>query len=344
MISTLAGACLVAIATSVAVWLQIAYGRRDRSVRELPVEDLNRRLTEIDAELREGKLTASEADAARIALIWEMRGSVQRPAFITSILSARRSTRVAILGLVLAALAASTYLTGDDLTTGAAQKDVDSGALAGEDSDAAALALLKTYTRTLDNAPSPPMSRPDNLLPDVDTMIDQLATRLKSNPRDIAGWRTLGWSYFHTGHYDQSIAAYAHAVELDPGNVELKTAYEDAKAKVNSGRTGSVANVANAVGTDVAEVSSAKIKQMGEMPPAEREAAIRSMVESLASRLEASPVDVDGWTRLIRSRVVLSEKEKAATALRKALDIFKDDAASREKVAALAKELGLSTN
>ena len=52
------------------------------------------------------------------------------------------------------------------------------------------------------------------------------------------------------------------------------------------------------------------------------------MVDGLADRLESSPRDVEGWTRLMRSRVVLGEREVAATAFRKALDVFKDDAAA----------------
>jgi len=73
----------------------------------------------------------------------------------------------------------------------------------------------------------------------------------------------------------------------------------------------------------------------------ERDAAIRSMVDGLANRLEASPRDVEGWTRLMRSRVVLGQTEVAATAFRKALEIFRDDQAASGKITAAAVELGL---
>jgi len=43
----------------------------------------------------------------------------------------------------------------------------------------------------------------------------------------------------------------------------------------------------------------------------------------------------------MRSRVVLGEREVAATALRKALEVFKDDAAAASKITAAAIELGL---
>ncbi len=77
------------------------------------------------------------------------------------------------------------------------------------------------------------------------------------------------------------------------------------------------------------------------MPPREQNAAIRSMVDRLADRLENSPRDVDGWTRLMRSRVVLGERAVAAAALRKALEVFKDDTAASNRIAAAANELGL---
>ncbi len=79
------------------------------------------------------------------------------------------------------------------------------------------------------------------------------------------------------------------------------------------------------------------------MPPHETDAAIRSMVDRLAARLESSPRDVDGWTRLMRSRVVLGEKEVAVAAFRKALDVFKDEAAASATISAAATELGLKT-
>jgi cytochrome c-type biogenesis protein CcmH len=65
------------------------------------------------------------------------------------------------------------------------------------------------------------------------------------------------------------------------------------------------------------------------------------MVDGLADRLEKSPRDVDGWTRLMRSRVVLGEREVASTALRKALEVFKDDSAASSTITAAAIELGL---
>jgi cytochrome c-type biogenesis protein CcmH len=77
------------------------------------------------------------------------------------------------------------------------------------------------------------------------------------------------------------------------------------------------------------------------MRPAERSAMIRVMVDGLASRLEHSPRDADGWIKLIRSRVVLGERDLARQALRRGLEVFADDAPERDRIAAAAQELGL---
>jgi cytochrome c-type biogenesis protein CcmH len=149
----------------------------------------------------------------------------------------------------------------------------------------------------------------------------------------------LGWSYFHTGRYKQAAAALARAVELDPNSAELKLAYEEAKGKAsesdNSETASSLQTVATGKGGDE------KIAKSEATPPRAHDAAVRSMVDGLANRLESSPRDVEGWTRLMRSRVVLGEREVAATAFRKALEVFKDDTAASGKITAAAIELGL---
>ena len=84
------------------------------------------------------------------------------------------------------------------------------------------LARLKDYTRSIGAEEPASMPAAGKLLPDVNTMIERLAARLETTPDDIKGWRTLGWSYFHTGRYEQAATAYARAVELDPNSAELK--------------------------------------------------------------------------------------------------------------------------
>jgi cytochrome c-type biogenesis protein CcmH len=190
------------------------------------------------------------------------------------------------------------------------------------DTDGEMLARLKDYTRSIGTKEPASMAAAGELLPDVDTMTKRLAARLETTPGDIKGWRMLGWSYFNTGRYGQAAAAYARAVELDPNSAELKLSYEEAKAK------------ASGPGIE-------KITKSEAMPPRERDGQIQAMVDGLADRLKSSPRDVEGWTRLMRSRVVLGERELAATAFREALQVFKDDTAAAGKITAAAVELGL---
>ncbi|MDQ8699771.1 tetratricopeptide repeat protein [Hyphomicrobium sp. LHD-15] len=205
------------------------------------------------------------------------------------------------------------------------------------------LANLEDYTRSIKSEEPASNAAADKLLPDVNTMIEQLAARLKTAPADIQGWQMLGWSYFNTERYDQAATAYARAIELDPNSAELKTSYEQAKAKASGGSTLETASTgqtgAAPKGGDAP--SAEKLAKSETTPPHENDEAIRSMVDGLADRLDHSPRDLDGWTRLMRSRVVLGEREVADTAFRKALDVFKDDSAASGTIMAAAIELGL---
>jgi cytochrome c-type biogenesis protein CcmH len=185
------------------------------------------------------------------------------------------------------------------------------------------LARLKDYARSVATQEPASMGASGKLLPDVDTMIERLVARLEATPDDIQGWRMLGWSYFQTGHFEQATTAYARAIELDPNSAELRLSHEEAKARASG-------------------LSVEKMTKSETMSPRERDAAIRSMVDSLAHRLEGSPRDVEGWTRLMRSRVVLGEGEVAAAAFRRAVEVFKDDPAASGRITAAAIELGLT--
>ena len=200
------------------------------------------------------------------------------------------------------------------------------------------LARLTEYTRSSGTREPASAAAPGKSLPDVNTMIDRLAARLETAPDDIKGWRMLGWSYFHTGLYEQAAIAYAKALELDPNSAEIKLSHEEAKAKASKpGASLQTAAVRN--GGDEVHVAT----KSEAMPPRPYDASIRSMVDGLANRLEQSPRDAEGWTRLMRSRVVLGEREVAAEAFRKALEIFKDDQAASGTITAAAVELGLKS-
>ena len=68
----------------------------------------------------------------------------------------------------------------------------------------------------------------------------------------------------------------------------------------------------------------ADIDAASDMSQEERNAFIRSMVERLAARLEASPDDLDGWLRLANAYQVLGETRKAREAYDRADDLAQD--------------------
>ena len=246
----------------------------------------------------------------------------------------------AVFLLVAGIGAATSYLRTPAEATGTGSTISSSPSGSGEDDE---IARLKDYTRSIGTEKPATMAAADKLLPDVNTMIERLAARLQTAPDDIKGWRTLGWSYFNMERYDLAATAYAKAAELDPNSAEIKASYEEAKAKASESNS---QEKAPSLQTEDAGKSSdgsnaEKIAKSEAMSPHDRDASIRSMVDGLASRLESSPRDVEGWTRLMRSRVVLGEKEVAAAAFRKALDVFKDDSAASGEITAIATELGL---
>ena len=309
--------------------------------KRLDVETCKARLEDIEARLKVGKLNEGEADAARLALLSQLRS----PSWGFG-LDLRRAGRtliapVAVFLLVAGIGAATSYVADPPETAGSA--DTNAFSVSGSGPDGEMLASLTDYTRSI-GAEEPASAPADGkLLPDVDTMIERLAARLAAAPDDVKGWQMLGWSYLQMERFEQAATAYAKALRLDPSSAELKRSYEEAKAKAsNSANSETVSSLqTGAVGKGGDGAGVEKTAKSEAIPPHEREAQIRSMVDGLADRLESSPRDVEGWARLMRSRVVLGEREAAAMAFHKALDVFKDDFAASSKITAAAIELGL---
>jgi len=213
---------------------------------------------------------------------------------------------------------------------------------AGE-TDGEVLQRLSDYTHSL-GAGQPASAAADGKpLPDVGTMIAQLAARLETAPEDVDGWRMLGWSYFNTERYGDAVAAYAKAVALDPGSAELKRLHEQAKTRAGGTPSLSASSTSSpGEALKSAEPSRDQLPTAAAAPPNGDEATVRGMVDRLADRLAQSPRDAEGWTRLMRSRIVLGERDVAETAFRKALEVFKDDEAAAGRIKAEALELGLT--
>jgi cytochrome c-type biogenesis protein CcmH/NrfG len=326
---------ILAVSSLVAFAL-LLFPRRTTGPRTVPlnVEACKARLGEIEARLKRGNLSAAEADAARLALLAQLRSSSWAigPGLGRA---ARKLIAPAAIFLLIVGVGAAVPQLAD---TPEARGSADANPTWDPGSDGDMLASLTDYARSVGAAGAETTPADGDLLPDVNVMIERLAARLQTDPGDVNGWRMLGWSYLNMQRYERAAAAYAKAVELDPSSAELKSLYEDAKRKTaNSGslQTGAITASADGLGAKATTPEGTSLQQS--------DAAIRGMVDGLATRLESSPRDVEGWMSLMRSRVVLGEKEVAATAFRKALDVFKDDAAAATKIMATAVELGLKT-
>ena len=64
----------------------------------------------------------------------------------------------------------------------------------------------------------------------IHSMVDQLASRLESNPNDVDGWLRLGRARHVLGEEDKSIDAYSKAASLAPDRLDAQTAYAEALA------------------------------------------------------------------------------------------------------------------
>ncbi len=86
------------------------------------------------------------------------------------------------------------------------------------------------------------------------------------------------------------------------------------------------------------------IKAAGEMTPKDRQAMIKGMVDRLAARLEDNPKDMEGWIKLMRSRLVMGDKDEALAVSKKAAKIFANEPMQLAQITEAAKKLGLNVN
>nr|WP_249808445.1 c-type cytochrome biogenesis protein CcmI [Bradyrhizobium sp. 87] len=81
--------------------------------------------------------------------------------------------------------------------------------------------------------------------------------------------------------------------------------------------------------------------EIAALPPEQRRDAIRGMVGGLAEKLSKDGHDLQGWLQLIRSYVVLGERQKAEAAVASARAQLAEDAQAPERIDELVSQLGL---
>jgi len=78
------------------------------------------------------------------------------------------------------------------------------------------------------------------------------------------------------------------------------------------------------------------------MSPADRQAMVAGMVESLDARLKENPDNFEGWMRLVRSYAMLKNEDKARAALAEGLKTFPPSGEQGKQLLALAQQLGVN--
>jgi cytochrome c-type biogenesis protein CcmH len=134
-------------------------------------------------------------------------------------------------------------------------------------------------------------------------MVENLAQRLEQNPDDAAGWERLANAYRVLGETAKADEAAKRAASAKGGKPAASPAQPAAPGP-----------------------SSADLEAAAQLSDEQRTEMIRSMVESLAQRLEQNPDDASGWLRLGRSYRVLGEPKKAEDALTRAAALRPNDA------------------
>ncbi|MGI9387314.1 MAG: c-type cytochrome biogenesis protein CcmI, partial [Methyloligellaceae bacterium] len=134
-------------------------------------------------------------------------------------------------------------------------------------------------------------------------------------------------------------APWRNAVEQRLAAVEKETGpapAEERTGKTNTADAGASAGKNTLRGPTQEDVSAA-----GQMSATDRSAMIKQMVSGLAERLKSDGGSVDEWTRLIRSYVVLGDKQAASSALSEARGAFANDQKALASLGELASSLGL---
>ena len=100
-------------------------------------------------------------------------------------------------------------------------------------------------------------------------------------------------------------------------------------------RIAAVAPKAPAATAAIPGPDKAALAQATGIPPSQQREMAEGMVASLEAKLKANPGNLDGWAMLIRSRVVLDQRDKAAQALKDAIAANPAQAAALRQQAAM---------
>jgi cytochrome c-type biogenesis protein CcmH len=195
--------------------------------------------------------------------------------------------------------------------------------------EGSAVAVANSPPQPASPVASPPQHEGDA----IQSMVARLAERMKKSPSDPEGWIMLTRSYLSLGEKEKAATAIkdARAALADDGpNLQL---FNEALQRFKIDETADVASAAPASPPAESRAPAQADQQNSEM--------IRGMVARLADRLKKDGSDLDGWLQLLRSYVVLGERDKAVSAAADARQAIGADVEKRRRLDDFAKSLGL---
>jgi cytochrome c-type biogenesis protein CcmH len=194
----------------------------------------------------------------------------------------------------------------------------------------------------------------------TDEAIETFEKVLVINPNDERARFFKGLAKEQKGDNQGAIDEWLALYKIAPadaewtGDLRLRIQRLAAQSNINVDQKLAEARPAAASGTPKANVppqataeaprgpTAQDIESAKQMSTEDQQAMVRGMVDRLASRLESSPNDVDGWIMLIRSHIALNEQDKARAALERANEAFSAEPETQKRIAEAAQVMGVS--
>lgn len=146
----------------------------------------------------------------------------------------------------------------------------------------------------------------------------------------------LGLAAEQDGDRTQAAATWRALVETAPPDAPWADFVRGALARVEGGSARRTPSEGSS-----GVPSEEQVAASSELSPEQRAAMIQGMVERLSDRLHRDGSDVEGWLRLVRSYMVLGEREKARAAVADARRALADDPSKLQRLDELVRGLGL---
>ena len=134
------------------------------------------------------------------------------------------------------------------------------------------------------------------------TLVAEMERDLQTGEITVRKWGLYARALMSIGRYEDAFEAYGNALTLSDGNPDIA-------AELESART--YAEAQNNPAAPPPGPSRADMEAAAQMSTEDRAAMIQGMVDGLSERLTDNPDDIEGWTRLLRSRKALGQTAKA---------------------------------